>query len=66
MDSLLGVKALATLKRIAGHLTQKWKELYSDIYGYVKSRVAITLVRVTHRCIWGDRIPAALISMTRF
>ena len=29
VDGLLGVEAEATLKRIAIHLAQKWKELYS-------------------------------------
>ena len=31
--------------------------------GYVKSRVAITLVRATHRCIRGSRVPAHEISV---
>ena len=43
MDCLLGFKAEATLKRIAIHLTQKWKELYSLTCEYVNSRVAIIL-----------------------
>ena len=55
VDSLLGVEAELTLKRIASRLTQKWKELYSRTFIYVKSRMAITIVRATHRCIWGGQ-----------
>ena len=48
VDGLLGVEATATLKRIASRLATKWKQPYSKTCGYVKSRVAITLVRATH------------------
>ena len=51
VDGLLGVEATATLKRIASRLATKWKQPYSKTCGYIKSRVAITLVRATHHCI---------------
>ena len=51
VDGLMGVEATATLKRIASYLATKWKQSYLKTYGYVKSRIAITLVRATHRCI---------------
>ena len=38
----------ATLKLMTGFLTTKWKQPYSMTYVYIKSRVAITLVRATH------------------
>ena len=53
VDGLLGVEATATLKRIASCLTSKWRQSYSKTYRYVKSRIAITLVRATHWCIRG-------------
>ena len=62
-DRLLGVEETATLKRIASRLATKWKQPYSKTCGYVKSRVAITLVRATHRCIRGSRVPAHRISV---
>ena len=65
VDGLLRVEATATLKRIASRLATKWKQSYSETCGYVKSRVAITLVRTTHRCIRGSRVPAHRISMQR-
>ena len=65
VDGLLWVEATATLKRIASRLASKWKQPYSKRCGYVKSRIAITLVRATHRCIRGLRVPAHKISVQR-
>ena len=65
VDGLLGVEATATLKRIASRLASKWKQPYSQTCGYVTSRVAITMVRATHRCIRGLRVPAHRISVQR-
>ena len=63
VDGMLGMEATATLKRLAICLATKWKQSYSKTYGYVKSRIAITLVRATHRCIRGSRVPAYRISV---
>ena len=63
VDGLLGVEATATLTRISSRLATKWKQSYSKTCGYVKSRIAITLVRATHRCIRGSRVPAHRISV---
>ena len=41
----------------------KWKQPYLNTYGYVKSRIAITLVRTTHRCIRGSWLLAHRISV---
>ena len=65
VDSLLGVEATATLKRIASCLSTKWKQSYSKTCGYVKSRITITLVRATHCCIRVSRVPAHRISVQR-
>ena len=62
---LLEVEAEATLERISSRLKQKWKETYSRTCGYMKSRVAITIVWSTHLCIREDRVPASRISVTR-
>ena len=64
MEILLGVEVEATLKRIFSLLAAKWKEPYACTSGYVKSRVAITLVREAHRCIRGGRVPAFQIIIT--
>ena len=36
---------------------------YSETYGYIKSRIAITLVWATHLCIWGYRVTAHKINV---
>ena len=63
VDGFLGVKATATLKRIAICLASKWKQPYSKTCGYVKSMIAITLVRSTHRCIQGSWLTTQKISV---
>ena len=57
VDRLLGVEATDTLKRLASCLAKNWRQPYSRTCGYVKSRVTITLVGSTHRCIQGSRVP---------
>ena len=51
VDGMLGVEATSTLKRISSRLATNRKQSYSKTCGYAKSRIAITLVRATHRCI---------------
>ena len=63
VDGLLGVEATATLKRISSRLATKWCQPYSKTCGYFKSRVAITLVRATHRCLRVSWVPAHRISV---
>ena len=65
VDRLLGVEAMATLKRIASRLATKCRQPYSKMCGYIKSRVAIIFVRATHRCIRGSCVPAHQISVQR-
>ena len=65
VDGFLGVEATATLKSLASCLTTKWQQPYSKMCGYVKSRIVITLVRATHHCIQGSRVPAHRISVER-
>ena len=62
---ILVVEASATLKRIASRLGTKWWQPYSRTCGYVTSRITITLVQATHRCIRGSRVPAHKISVHR-
>ena len=65
VDGMLGVEATATLKRLAIRMATKWKQTYSKTCGYVKSRIAINLVRATHRCIRGYQVPAHRIIVQR-
>ena len=65
VDVLLGVQATATLKRLASGLATKWKQPYSKVCGYVKSRIVITLVCTTHCCIRVSPVPAHRIGVQR-
>ena len=49
IDGLLGVEATTTLKMIASGLAKKIWQTYSWMCRYVNSRIAINLVRATHR-----------------
>ena len=65
VDGLLGVEVMATLKRIDSRLATKWRHPYSKTCGYVKSRVAITVVCATHRCLHVSRVTVHRISVQR-
>ena len=57
VDGLLGKEATAASKRLASSLAAKWKRSYSEICGFVRSRLSIALVRSSSRCLRGDRNP---------
>ena len=63
VDGLVGVEATATLKRIASFLSKNWQQPYFRTCGYIKTRISITLVGVTHRCIQGSRVTSHWISV---
>ena len=55
VDGLKGVEAESAMKRLASLLAAKWKRSYSEVCGFVSSRLAITLVRTTSMCLRGAR-----------
>ena len=57
IDGLLGKEATAASKRLASSLAAKWKRSYSEICGFVRSRLSIALARSSSRCLRGDRNP---------
>ena len=61
-DGMLGREANHTLKHLARMLSRKWHKPYSQVCGYVKSRMSIAIVRATHQCLRGSRIPTQSIS----
>ena len=61
-DGLLGDEANALVKRLATVLSQKWEKAYSRICGWLRSRIGIAIVRATHRCLRGSRIPRESMS----
>jgi hypothetical protein len=64
-DGLKGKEAKTMLKRISALLAKKWDKPYSVVCGYVNSRMSIAIVRASHLCLRGSRVPAGLISHRR-
>jgi hypothetical protein len=64
-DGLKGREATVFLKRIAALLSEKWQRPYSEVCGYVNARMSIAIVRATHLCLRGSRVPAAQMSNRR-
>jgi hypothetical protein len=62
VDGLRGTEAEAASKRLASRLAAKWKRTYSEVCGFVRSRLALTLVRTTSLCLRGARDPTARAS----
>jgi hypothetical protein len=58
VDGLMGVECDAARKRLASLLATKWKRTYSQVCGFVRSRLAIALVRSSSRCLRWDRNPS--------
>ena len=65
VDGILVMEAEETLKSTASHLNTNWKQTYSRMYGYVKSRMAITMVQATHFYIQGSWEPVWKIILQR-
>ena len=61
-DGLMGTQAQAALKHLSVLLAPKWDQPYSQVRGYVNARLSIALVRASHRCLRGSRVPATAIS----
>jgi hypothetical protein len=63
VDGLLGREAKTSAKRLAVKLAGKWQKPCSQACGYVKARLSMAaVVRVTHLCLRGSRVPAHNIS----
>jgi hypothetical protein len=57
IDGLLG-KASTFAKELAAKLAiPKWQCIYSQVCGYVQAHLSIAIVRATHQCLHGSRIP---------
>jgi hypothetical protein len=57
VDGMRGPECAAASKRLATLLSLKWKKTYSEVCGYVRSRLSIALVRSANRCLRSDRDP---------
>ena len=57
VDGLTGKETQAAMKRLASLLAAKWERSYSEVCGFVRSRLSLALVRSTHLCLRGSRQP---------
>ena len=57
VSGFLGKEAKAYNKRIAALLAEKWHSPYSVTCGYVNARMSVAILRATHLCIRGSRVP---------
>ena len=55
VDGMEGGELTAARKRLSSRLAAKWKRKYSQVCGFVRSRLAFTLVRSASRCLRGTR-----------
>ena len=55
VDGMEGAEATAARKRLASRLAAKWGRNYSQVCGFVRSRLAMALARSTSRCLRGTR-----------
>ena len=62
---LLGEEAKAFNKRIGLMLAEKWKSPYSAVMGFVNARVSVAILRASHLCLRGSRVPYRHISTKR-
>jgi hypothetical protein len=56
-DGLLGKEAKIFLRKLSAMLSEKWEKPYSKVCGYVNARMSIAIVRATHLCVRGSRVP---------
>jgi hypothetical protein len=59
VDGMRGTEAQAASKRLASHLSTKWKRTYSEVCGCVRSRLSIALARSTSQCLRSSRDSSA-------
>jgi hypothetical protein len=61
-DGLFGTKEAKTLlKKLSSLLAEKWEKPYSEVCGYVNAQI-IAVMRATHFCLCGSRIPTSKMS----
>ena len=64
-DGLIGKEAKTLLKKLSSLLADKWEKPYSVVCGYVNAQLSIAIVRATHHCLRGSRIPTSQMSDRR-
>ena len=58
----IGKQAKALIRKLAGRLSDKTDKSYSTTCGFLNARLSIAIVRATHLCLRGSRIPTSRMS----
>eukprot|EP00980_Cylindrotheca_fusiformis_P010882 scaffold2471_cov155-Cylindrotheca_fusiformis.AAC.4 len=61
-DGLLGPEAQMFVKKLAADLSVRWDQPKSVVTNFIRARLGIAILRATHHCISGPRIPASKMS----
>jgi len=64
-DGLIGKEGKTVLKRLSALIAEKWDKPYSEVCGYVNAKMSIAIVRATHLCLRGSRVPTSQMSNRR-
>ena len=56
VDGMVCKEARAFEKRIASLLAEKWNRPYSELVGYVRGRMAMSILRSNTVCLRGARV----------
>jgi hypothetical protein len=64
-DGMLGKEATTLLKKLSARIAEKHGGTYSHVCGAMRARMSIAIVRATHLCLRGSRIPASQMSNRR-
>jgi hypothetical protein len=61
-DGLIGEEARTVMRKLSEKLADKWRKPYSEVSGYVNAHMSIAIVRATHHCLRGSRVPTSRMS----
>ena len=54
-DGCLGEAAQAFLRRLGRRLAEKWERAYSQVFGFIKARISLAILRASSQCLRGPR-----------
>ena len=52
-DGCMGVAAQAFLRRMCMRLAEKWQRSYGQVFGFVKARMSVAILRASSQCLSG-------------
>ena len=56
VDGLMAREARFVLQRFADKLSLNWRKPYSEVMGWIQTRLSFAILRATNRCVRGSRL----------